>query len=117
MGILDPKSWSKEGFAQWSYDTLNPVFGEDAPLEDVADKVREGDIVGAGVEATTEIFVDPIVDTGKDAVVGVAEDVIETGKDAYEANIDTITAGFQSAKDSATLALVAIGALFFLSKR
>ena len=117
MGILDPSTWSKEGVAQFTYDTLNPVFGEDAPLEDVADKVREGDIVGAGLEATTEIFVDPIVDTGKDAVVGVAEDVIETGKEAYEANIDTLTAGFQSAKEDTMLALVAIGALFFLSKR
>jgi hypothetical protein len=117
MGLFKPSTWSKEGFAQWSYDTLNPAFGEGAPLEDVADKVREGDYVGAGIEATSEIFVEPVseavIDTGSDIVAPI----VETGKEAYEENIDALTAGFQSAKEDTMLALVAIGALFFLSKR
>ena len=101
----------------WNGRFFNAIVGEGAPLEDVADKVREGDFVGAGIEATSEIFVEPVseavIDTGSDIVAPI----VETGKEAYEENIDTLTAGFQAAKDDAMIALVTIGALFFLSKR
>jgi len=47
MGLFDPSTWSVKGFAQATYDVLDPVYGEDAPLEFVA-------------EAVTPITLDPI---------------------------------------------------------
>ena len=59
----NPTKWSKAGTAQFLYETLDPVYGEGAPLEEVTEQVRQGDYVGAGLEAVENVFVEPVVDS------------------------------------------------------
>ena len=112
MGLLDPSSWSKEGFAQWTYDTLDPVYGEDAPLEAVTEQVREGDYVGAGLEATSTIFVEPVIDFGLQKGSDIIEPIGEKALDL----VDPLKEGLETGKDIATVGLI-VGALYFLSKK
>jgi hypothetical protein len=108
MGLLNPSSWSKQGLAEWTYDTLDPLYGESGVFEDVTAQVREGDIVGAGLEAVETVFIEPVVDYVTETVV---EPIIETGKDVYESGKEYI----KPIADYATIAIIGV-AYLMLSK-
>ena len=114
MGLLDPSSWSKEGFAQWTYNTLDPIYGEGAPLEEVTQQVREGDLVGAGLEATEQIFIEPIVDYGSDSVV---EPILDTGSSLIDDSKDLLAGAQETALQASKLGLLAIAAGFILLRK
>jgi len=62
MGLLRPSTWSVEGFAQATYDALNPVYGEGAPLEFVAEAVAPIVPVATAAAAATGAAVETITD-------------------------------------------------------
>jgi len=109
MGYWKPSWLTTENVAEFFYDTLDPVFGEGAPLEDVAEQVREGDLVGAGLEAVEEVFIEPIVDYTTEAII---DPIIETGKDVYE---KATGAGKEFALD--LVPMIAIIGLAYLATR
>jgi len=71
MGLFDPSTWSVKGFAQATYDVLDPVYGEDAPLEFVAEAV------------TPEAILAPYTET----IIPAAKKVLDTGDDWLSAAI------------------------------
>ena len=75
MGILDPSTWSKEGVAQWTYDTLDPYYGEGGTLEPVTVIVDPDRTVKEEyVEPMVEEYVEPLVDYGEDVLEDLKED-------------------------------------------
>ncbi len=116
MGLLNPSSWSKQGLAEWTYNTLDPVYGEGAPLEEVTEQVRQGDIVGAGFEAVENVLVEPVIDyTVESVVTPVVAPVVDIGLQYVEPVKDAVVDGLETGKDIATVGLV-VGALYFLSR-
>ena len=112
MVELNPLKWSKEGTAKFIYETLDPIYGEGGVFEDVTEQVREGDLVGATIEATETVFVEPVIDYTVETVIEpVVDSVVATGLEY----IDPIKEGYEGAKDFATIAL-AVGAVYILSK-
>jgi len=86
MGWLTPSTWSVEGFAQATYDALNPVYGEGAPLEFVAEAVAPiVPVATAAVSATAAATQGAYYD------VGLAQ-AIEDAPQAIEAAQDWVTA-------------------------
>lgn len=73
MGLLDPSSWSSEGLAQWTYDTLDPIYGQGGVLEPVA-------VVLDPDETIYETYIEPKV-----------EDILDTGKDLYDTTVEPTT--------------------------
>lgn len=73
MGLFDPSSWSREGLAQWTYDTLDPIYGQGGVLEPVA-------VVIDPDETIYETYIEPKV-----------EDLIDTGKDLYKTTVEPTT--------------------------
>ena len=108
----NPTKWSKAGTAQFLYETLDPVYGEGAPLEEVTEQVRQGDYVGAGLEAVENVFVEPPLDYITDSVV---EPVAEIGMQYVDPATKALLAGYETGKDIATVGIV-VGALYFLSR-
>ena len=79
MGVFRPSTWSVEGFAQASYDALNPVYGEDAPLEFVAEAVAPiVPIATAAVAATAAVTQGAYYDVGLAQAVENAQTWVTT---------------------------------------
>jgi len=75
MGLLRPSTWSVEGFAQATYDALNPVYGEGAPLEFVAEAVAPiVPVATAAVSATAAVTQGAYYDVGLAKAVDRAQD-------------------------------------------
>jgi len=75
MGLFRPSTWSVEGFAQATYDALNPVYGEDAPLEFVAEAVAPiVPVATAAVSATAAATQGAYYDVGLAKAVDRAKD-------------------------------------------
>jgi hypothetical protein len=71
----------KEGTAQFVYDKLDPYYGEGGVFQGVTEEVRQGDLVGAGVEATQTVFIEPVVEAGVDVAVTTVETITDTVTD------------------------------------
>lgn len=90
MGLFDPSTWSVEGFAQRSYDILNPVYGEDAPLEFIAEAVTPEAILAPYTE-TIIPAAKKVLDTGDDWLSGAiagAGDIAAAHQEAKEEQVD-----------------------------
>jgi len=75
MGLLRPSTWSVEGFAQATYDALNPVYGEGAPLEFVAEAVAPiVPVATAAVSATAAATQGAYYDVGLAQAVEAAQE-------------------------------------------
>ena len=75
MGLFRPSTWSVEGFAQASYDALNPVYGEGAPLEFVAEAVAPiVPVATAAAAATAAVTQGAYYDVGLAQAVDRAQD-------------------------------------------
>jgi len=75
MGLFKPSTWSVEGFAQATYDALNPVYGEGAPLEFVAEAVAPiVPVVTTGLSATAAVTKGAYYDVGLAKAVDRAQD-------------------------------------------
>lgn len=75
MGLLRPSTWSVEGFAQATYDALNPVYGEGAPLEFVAEAVAPiVPVATAAVSATAAVTQGAYYDVGLAKAIEDAQD-------------------------------------------
>jgi hypothetical protein len=74
MGLFRPSTWSVEGFAQATYDALNPVYGEGAPLEFVAEAVAPiVPVATAAVSATAAATQGAYYDVGLAQAIEDAE--------------------------------------------
>ena len=75
MSLLRPSTWSVEGFAQATYDALNPVYGEGAPLEFVAEAVAPiVPVVTTGLATTAAVTQGAYYDIGLAQAVDRAQD-------------------------------------------
>jgi hypothetical protein len=80
MGLFNPKSWSKEGLAQWTHDKLDPIYGEGGIFEPVTviidpdrtvyEEYIEPKVVDPIVEYRDQYF-EPVTDTAKDVALGL----------------------------------------------
>ena len=107
MVEYNPLKWNKKGTAKFIYGTLDPVFGEGAPLEEVADEVREGDLIGAGLEAVENVFVEPVIDYTQESVVDpVVDPTIALYDDFRQASEDSLKDLTGAAEKGLGIALV-----------
>jgi hypothetical protein len=75
MGLFRPSTWSVEGFAQATYDALNPVYGEGAPLEFVAEAVAPiVPVVSTGLATTAAVTQGAYYDVGLAQAVDNAQE-------------------------------------------
>jgi len=96
MGLFDPSTWSLEGVAKATVGLLDPVYGEGAPLEFVAEAVTPItlDPVGTITELPIYVYekvVSPAVSTGdvwlSEAIEG-AEALATTQQQAQAEQVD-----------------------------
>jgi len=78
MGLFDPSTWSLEGVAKATVDLLDPVYGEGAPLEFVAEAV------------TPEAILAPYTETYTETILPAAKKVLDTGDDWLSAAIANV---------------------------
>ena len=71
--------------AETTFNVLDPLYGEGGALEPVTEQVREGDLIGAGLEATEIVFVDPSFD--------YVEEKLEPGYEALQENKELVLLG------------------------
>jgi len=90
MGLFDPSTWSVKGFAQATYDVLDPVYGEGAPLEFVAEAVTPITLDPVGTVTELPIY---ILDTGDDWLSGAIEGAAALATTQQQAQAEQVDIG------------------------
>jgi len=92
MGLFDPSTWSVKGFAQATYDVLDPVYGEGAPLEFVAEAVTPEAILAPYTE-TIIPAAKKVLDTGDDWLSGAIEGAAALATTQQQAQAEQVDIG------------------------
>jgi len=77
MSWYEPSTWSKEGLVQWTYDTLDPIYGEGGVLEPIT-------VIVDPERTVRDEYVQPIVDDIQEVLEDTYENIIQPTTDKAE---------------------------------